>query len=145
MDALTATLERSALWTEGDAKAWQNIRGEIMRALSPGSALATAAKAANLMLEQRLVFSRVRVLTDLRPVFDDSGTSVEAVVSVHTLALTCYEEGHRRVIHVAMDTEDIGRLCEQLERARRKEEVLRQRLREADIPTVGIGGEADDE
>ncbi len=144
--ALTASLRetQSDRWSVEDSDNWAGREENIARLLGPGSAVTQAAKAAELLFEQQLVFLGSRVVTDLRPVFDEPGEQVLAFVVFHTLAITYYEAGDTRTIHIAMDADDVRRLREHLERAARKEKVIKQDLAGANLVFIDTGAESDE-
>jgi hypothetical protein len=142
--ALTRSLGENSEWTPEDAQSWGAVSSTLRGILSPDLPLAVAAKAADLVVEQHLLFCTARVLTDLRPVFDDSASEVQAFVPVHTLAVTCHEGPETRRIYIAMDSNDVAQLREHLERAERKEKILKSRLERAAMPTIGTRGGADE-
>ena len=141
VEALTVTLGDfgSDQWSVDDKTSWGAHRDWLSRVLHSHGVLALGAKAAELMLEQRLVFFKSRVITDVRPLFDDAAEQLIGFVPVHTLAITCYEDGESRTVRVAMDSEDLGQLRRQLERAQRKGDIITRDLAEADLMVVGTG------
>lgn len=108
-------------WSDQDAQLWAQRQEHILRLLAPEGPLASGAKAAELLLEQQLVFCRARTLTDIRPVFDDRAERIQGLLPFHTLALTCYEGGETREIHIALDSTDVTELRHQLERGEERE------------------------
>ena len=142
-DALAAGLKEADGWDAADAESWSSRREYVARALEPSGTIAVAAKAGELLLEQQLVFCTARTLTDVRPVFDESAEHIQLFLPFHTLAITCHEAGETREIHIAMDLSDMIRLREQLERAERKETLVRQRLTDAGLSVIETGQEGD--
>jgi len=130
-------------WSSTDAQNWSERQERIRKLLAPDLAIAMSAKATELLVEQGLVFCRARILTDVRPVFDEGAQEVQALVPFHTLAITCHEADEMREIHIALDFKDIGRMRGLLERAERKERVLRQRLVAGGLIVVDTGSESD--
>ena len=130
-------------WSPEDAQAWSARREQFLRVWAPTGALAVATKAIELLWEQQLVFCDARVLTDMRPIFDEAADVVRGFVPFHVLALNYYEGGVTKTTYVAMDLADLSKLIGQLERARRKEQVLRANLRDAGLIAVRMGSDSD--
>ena len=132
-------------WRAEDGEALAERTQVLERLLHADGPLASGAKAGALLFEQQLVLCNSRVVTDVRPVFDEAANLVQAFVPFHTLALTCHEGGETREFHIAMDLNDVAELREHLERAERKEEVLTRSLTEGGLSVIRTGGEPDAE
>jgi hypothetical protein len=130
-------------WGAGDSEGWAGRRGQIASLLASEGALTSGAKAADLLLEQQLSFCKARVVTDMRPVLDERAERVEGFVPIHTLAITYHELGETRSLHIAMDHNDLTELRRQLERAERKETLLRRTLGDADFLVIDTGAQSD--
>ena len=143
LEALTTTLTDMGddKWSAADSQRWAERREQIERVLASQGALAAGAKAAELLLEQQLLFVTSRVVTDVRPVFDEGAERLLGFATFHNLAIGCYEDGKHRTIRIAMDSDDIARLRDQLGRAQRKEKLIADNLTEAGVSVIHTGGE----
>jgi hypothetical protein len=130
-------------WSEEDARHWSERLDCLSALVSPDGAIAIGSKAAELLLEQQLVFCRARTLTDVRPVFDQEAKSLQGFVPFHTLAVEYYESGKPCEIHIALDLNDISELRGQLERAEQKEILLRGKFKELGLLVIQTGGKRD--
>lgn len=84
------------------------------------------AKAQEVLHQHEHALSRVRILTDIRPVFGKELTdSPDAAVLMHTLKITYLADGEFRDFFVAMASSDIKMLREALDRAEKKAESLK--------------------
>lgn len=85
------------------------------------------------------VFTDVRFLTDLRPIFtDDDHAETEGVMLVQMLRLEfATSDGTRDTISVALDRADMAYLKAAIERAEAKEVSVRQVLADGNIDYVG--------
>ncbi len=99
-----------------------------------------ASKAIDLQAEYERAFCRVRILTDLRPVF---GTNIsegpKGVVLVHLLHLTYHpaeNRGAHKEIQIALDPSDLKKLKKAIARAEEKQKVLEETLKSAGIPRL---------
>jgi hypothetical protein len=88
-----------------------------------------AAKALDLRNAYERILLTSRVVSDIRPIFDDeTADSFEAAVVNHTLQLK-YSDGARdHELHIAVDVDDLKRLREQIDRALKKEIAAREFL-----------------
>jgi hypothetical protein len=100
-----------------------------------------ATKAQELRAEFERTFCEARIFTDLRPVF---GGNVEdtptAMIIVHTLKLGYHDtdSAEHKEMFIAVDSDDIAKLTEQLVRAAKKEKTLKARLEAAGIKFVDL-------
>lgn len=100
--------------------------------------LGVTVRAGMLSLENEHTLRETRVLTDIRPVFDpgDSEPALTSAVIVHTLKLSYRDDNSPKDFFVALDTEDVRVLIEQLERAKSKAESLKSVLKTAEVPYI---------
>jgi hypothetical protein len=97
------------------------LQERLVKLIDSRSPLKTIAKSYSLMTEYEHLFIRSRILTDIRPVFDNdlSKGPVSAVV-VHTLKLEYVHEGEQKNFYVSLDDNDIKQLQIQLNRTTEK-------------------------
>lgn len=131
-------------WNDSDRRAWSQISGELQQMLSLDTAITSGAKAMELLIDQQLILCKSRVITDMRPVFDDLAENLDGIVPYHTLVLHCHEGSGKRDVYVALDINDVISLRQQLERAERKESMLRDSLRAAGIEVIDSSAKSDD-
>lgn len=140
---LSASLkEMGTEWTADDARGWSEREDWIRRLLLADAPLGLGAKATELLTEQQVSFCRSRILTDVRPVFDENAQELKGLVPYHTLAVTFHEGSDTREIHIAMDSEDLVALRGHIERAERKERIVRKHLATLDLPVIETGAES---
>jgi hypothetical protein len=133
-------------WSSEDAKVWDTVRPYISRLLSEESPVSTSAKAVDLLLEQPLVLSRARIVTDVRPIFNEEASELKGMLSFHTLILRCYEgSAPIKQIHVVLDASDLSNLYEQVVKAQHKERFMQSSLSAAGFVTVDTGMEEESE
>ena len=146
---LTANLAKlsDSQWPPECREKWRGIAPELVRVLSPGSAVYLSVKANDLLMEQALVLCSVRIVTDMRPVFDDEASEMEGVLPFHTLVLKCHESDRmdeHKNIYVAIDAPDLRDLREQIDRAERKEQIMRKKLDSDGYNIVGFSTASDE-
>jgi hypothetical protein len=102
------------------------LRERLTRLLS-AKPFSTSAKAAGVLTDNQRSFVGVRVLSDIRPVFqEDPSLAPAAAVIIHSLKIEFTEDDERRELFVALDSKDLGLLADAIARARQKDESLRQ-------------------
>ena len=145
VEALSAQLREvvPGKWDAGDSEGWAARQRQIASLLASEGALTAGAKAADLLLEQQLNFCRARVVTDMRPVLDERAERVQGFLPIHTLGITYHELGETRSVHIAMKYSQLAELRNQLERAERKEKLLRETLAGAGFSVIDMGAESD--
>jgi hypothetical protein len=94
---------------------------ETLKSLLSVRPLSMISKARGVHTDHENTFCSVRILTDLRPVFDvDIKAGPVGFVLVHMLKLGYHHSGKHTTIHVAMDKTDIDTLILTLQRAKLK-------------------------
>ena len=83
----------------------------------------------------------IRIVTDLRPLFDEQGGNVEAGVVSHTLRVNYSSEDGRHELSLALDLQDIEKLKKQCDRAILKAITVRDAFRSAIEKPCMISGE----
>lgn len=108
---------------------WEIIKPDLVRLLSSDSAFYLSAKAQDLLNEQSLSLCSASIISDMRPIFDDKAEILEAILPFHTLTLLCHDdkEEHRKIF-VALTASDLRTLKKLIDRAERKERLIRDRF-----------------
>jgi hypothetical protein len=97
-------------------------------------AIRISSKSDELLHQHEHALSKVRIITDIRPVFGEDATNFpDAAVLIHMLKITYIQEDSLKDFFVAMDSNDIKLLREALDRAEKKAESLKSILNKSDI------------
>lgn len=119
-------------------------RVEKLTAILAVPSLKASAKAWSLVDEHDKIYIGSRVLTDVRPIFDDSiGDPLKASLVTHTLKVTARVNGSPKNYFIACDNDDIGDLIKNLQRALDKASFLRRIIREYPNQAFGTLLESD--
>lgn len=129
-------------WTSDKQEKWKSIEVPF-RELVACRATRLVATAIDLSYEYANLFQRARILTDIRPLFDEEGTAIEASVISHTLRLRYDSVDGEHGVSIALDEADIKLLAQQCERALTKARTAREAVSSLGVPTV-ISGEQPD-
>jgi len=101
-----------------------SLRNRLSVLLALDNSLGVTAKAMDAMTEHERIFRDARILSDLRPIFTGEGTTTPAAVIIHNLQISFHINGQHQEIYVALDTNDLGKLREVVDRAERKTNAL---------------------
>jgi hypothetical protein len=98
------------------------------------------AKAIELSYDCDNLLQRTRVMTDVRPLFEDGGHAIDGAVVAHTLRLSYDSAGTDHEISLSLDGTDLRRLIEDCERALQKEKSAHEQLcRPANVLSLNAG------
>jgi hypothetical protein len=97
-------------------------------------------RAGILLLENERLYREVRVLSDIRPIFgpEKPDAPPRGAVIQHTLKFTYRADNDNAIkeFSIALDSDDVDQLSEQLERAKSKTESLKLMLDAAQVPYI---------
>jgi hypothetical protein len=114
---------------------FQTIFEELMNIDS----LSMVAKAKRLLRDGERLYCTAKILSDIRPVFgSDPAVRPIGAVLTHTLKLSYHEgSGHsHREFHIILDSSDLEALEEIINRAKIKDQTLRQLLKSAELTNL---------
>ncbi|MBN8611220.1 MAG: hypothetical protein J0L92_11575 [Deltaproteobacteria bacterium] len=112
---------------------------ELVRRAAGVSALQVAGKVDDVATDHAHCFQEVRLLSELRPVFTESPLSVAGMVVNHELKLV-FGSGPRSEpteLFLALDREDLTQLRDAVDRALRKDIVLRELCATREVAILG--------
>ena len=133
---------RNAFETEHQS-VWDRIAGS-MQALIDTTAIRLVTKAMELSYDYANLLRKVRIITDLRPLFDESGATVEGAVITHTLRLSYESDDGGHDLSLALDLKDVRKLREQCDRAITKAECIRDEFTQSSKKPCLISGESEE-
>lgn len=115
----------SKKWDNGQLQKWRDCQTGLLGLLSSKS-LSLATKARDLSFDFEKVCLAARILTDIRPVFDDERNKIVGAEITQTLRIEYSSpEGDHENISMALDARDIERLKTSCEQAIRKADAAR--------------------
>jgi hypothetical protein len=120
---------------EGDRKI---LKDRLARIFDGRKGLSITMKAMGVVADQDHLFLNARILTDIRPVFNESGDSVDAAVIVHNLRIHYGVDRDHKDFYVVLDTGDIQALRDVLDRADAKAKCLQGLLKTSDISYLDV-------
>jgi hypothetical protein len=119
----------------------ETLQARLLELLSIDSLYAIA-RAARLSLENEHSFTEARVVTDIRPVFDQERPEAPptGAIVVHTLRITYVSDNNEiKNFFVALDTNEVRELLKHLERADLKAESIKKILDATEMDYIDGG------
>jgi len=107
-------------WKTRNLEEWNRIRPQLAPFFEPDNFFSQASKAFELLSQRPAIFQRVKILTDLRPIYDETTAKTLAVVQTNTLVLSYWDGEGERTLHVTLDSSDLQAMSHEVERARQK-------------------------
>ncbi len=130
-----------ARWDEAKVQTWDDCQPALEQLFSSNSMLLIT-KAADLSVDFERSCLGARILTDIRPVFDDLRHEIIGAVITQTLRLDYVSpDGDFGTISVALDSQDIARLRSTCDDAIRKAGLAKKAMPEK-IPVIAVGEES---
>lgn len=109
------------------------LKDRLAKLFALKASLGLTSKAVGLLTDAANLFYAARILTDVRPIFNEEGNVVEATVLLHNLVLHYGENGQHKDFFVTLDTNDVKALREILDRADNKAKALKSLLKRSDV------------
>lgn len=113
-----------------------DFQARLLEVLNIADPLGVIAKAGTLSVEHEHSLTESRILTDIRPVFeqDDPQAPPTGAMIIHTLKIGYRTDNNElKEFFVALDADDVRELSEQIARANAKAESLKSVLKRADV------------
>ena len=124
-------------WLRSD-KTFSRFKERLIRLLSIDR-VELIAKTYDLLTAHARTFIKARIISDIRPVFGESTeTTPQTAIITHMLNITYHKDHDRREFVVALDTRDIQKLIDTLERAKAKTETLKSVIASTDMEYVEV-------
>lgn len=134
--------EQGKGWLDANRDRWERVVPAVELLVGPGNLFEQLNKAYRLIAERPALVEGVRVLTELRPVYDDDVAAVHAYLITSTLAVSYQEFGQQKQVHLTMDRADLLRLREQVERGLKKIQLLERQVARLEVPALVAGSES---
>jgi hypothetical protein len=122
--------QASAEWKAKFGEKWHDIVPVLEPLFDGDRFLWLAARAIQLLYNRPALLLDFRILTELRPVYDESVTRLRAMILSNTLVITYQHDDQEGTLHLSIDTEDLGAIGEQLERVQKKTRLVRQEAKQ---------------
>lgn len=132
IDDITEALEETK---EKKLKPDENFNNQLKKLLSSKGSFYVVFKANRLISEREKLLVNTRILTDVRPVFnEEKDCKIESFLVIHNLKIEYHERDEHKEIYFALDNNDLKRLKEFIEKAEEKEKVIKEQLKTIKVP-----------
>jgi len=140
VDALTRGTQ-DAGWTDDDIQKWKRISG-ILTEILECPALSIFAKTIDLATDYSNRLQMCRILTDIRPIFNDERMGIVGGIITNVLRITYWNEEGEHSISISLDRSDVESLGSQCEMAIAKITAARQLVEKiGKTKAIEMGGE----
>ena len=136
IDAVAEVKSSEFPFSESDAITLQNRLSKIF---DLRKALSITTKAMDVLTDEERIFYSAKILTDVRPIFNEEGNSIDAAIIVHNLKIHFGQDQDHKDFYVALDTSDIEVLRDVLDRADEKAKCLQSLLERAKVSYLDAG------
>ncbi len=131
-------------WKSRYIEAWNSLVGELAPFFQPDNFFSQASKAFDLLTERPAILQNARILTELRPIYDEAQTKTLAVLQTNTLVLDYWKGRDIHTLHISLDNDDLKSLTKEVKWAQDKisisqKEALAHRM------NLVVYGEVDEE
>ena len=114
------------------------LKDRLTKLFELKASLGLTAKALDILTDAQHLFYTAKILTDIRPVFNEEGKVIEAAVIVHNLLIHYGDAGDHKNFFVHMDTDDIKQLRAVLDRADQKAKALQALLQRSEVSYLDV-------
>jgi hypothetical protein len=143
IEGLNYAIDSSSKWEEGEIEKWRNLDPQIRNFFSLTTVMSVV-KVLDLSYDYSNLLQNTKILTDVRPVFNDEATCINGSVVSFTLRLYYNTLSESKTLSIALDKEDIIRLRKQCERALVKADTAKRFMVGNSIPMTVVAGEDDE-
>jgi hypothetical protein len=116
--------QASSDWLERHGATWPEAGRGLEPLFAPGKFLRLASKAVDLLYERPALLLDFRVLTELRPLYDEEVSTIRALIQTNTLVIEYHQGEERRSLHMSIDSDDLRLMGDQLARVLKKNELV---------------------
>jgi hypothetical protein len=143
LDGLQSGIQASdSAWTDEELRRWQDVVPSVNKLLSNDN-ISTIVKALDLSYDYANLFQSAKIITDIRPVFDNN-LEVSAAVISFTLRVYYDDLEGSKNISIALDEKDINSLIRACNRALDKGSNAKKFMIKSNINRTFICGENND-
>jgi hypothetical protein len=143
LDGIRAAIKRDTLNDLARLQEWNAVEPHFKRIVMSAGARLTA-NAIDLSYDYANLYRRARILTDIRPLFNETGDAIEGAVVSFTLRLRYDSVDGDHDISIVMDERDVKQLVEQCQRSLIKSATAQKTMRMATVPTFITGARNND-
>ena len=144
LSGIKAAVQRQGQEVGLELASWERVEGEVQKLVEETS-VRLAATAIELAYDYTNLLRRVKILTDIRPLFDRPAEQIEGAVVSYTLRLHYNSADGEHELSVALDEGDIRTLRAECDRAIKKAATAKSLITEKCQIPVALSGETDND
>lgn len=127
-------------WKEKYLRDWQTIGAYLPALLEPDSYFSLLGKAFDLLRNRPAVTLGFKLLSELRPVYDEEVAKTRVMLLTNTLVIEYFDaDQERRILHLTVDMDDLRTMKEELERVQRKNQLLQKDSQALQVAVLAVG------
>lgn len=119
LSGLGDVIERQTPEADMPIELWRAVEPRV-KALVEARCVRLTTRAMDLAFDYTNLLRNARIITDIRPVFDLAGHTIEAAVVSYTLRIHYFSDDGEHELSIAMSESDVAEFREQCDRAIRK-------------------------
>jgi hypothetical protein len=129
---------RNAKWTDEQIACWRAVEPQLDELFSLGP-IATVVKTLELSFDYENVFYNSKIITDIRPIFNENASKIEGILVSYILRLY-YDsaDGNNKNMSIALDQTDVENLLQACERALKKAKTAKEFTQSSGIQGIVI-------
>lgn len=143
LQGLSSAIESFSEWTEEEISKWKELETHLPNFFSLPSVMSVV-KMLDLSYDYSNLLQNSKILTDIRPIFNEDASNIEGSVISYTLRIYYNTRSISKNLSIALDKEDIIKLRNQCERALEKAKTAKKFMQENKIQKTFIAGEDED-
>ena len=115
------------------------LKDQLTEILSSKGSFYITFKATTLVGEREKLLGNTRIITDVRPVFnEENDCKIESFLLIHNLKIVYHEGEEHKEVYFALDKNDLKILKEHIQRAEEKEKSIREQFKTINISFLDI-------
>lgn len=127
-------------WDEEELSRWKAVESQLRDLLSLSSVW-NVVKALELSYDYPNLFQNVKILTDIRPIYDEDASEIQGSIISYNLRIYYDTLSGGNSLSIAMDEKDVRKLLKVCERALKKAETAKKFMSTHDVKRTFICGE----
>jgi len=115
-------------------KDFESLKNNLKQIFKSSENLEMSIKAYRLIRENNNVYNRSKIISDIRMVFDkDFSSKKKKAVLIHNLHITYKQNSQNKDFFVSLDFEDLKLFQEQIERALKKDSIIKTECKDFEL------------
>ncbi len=127
-------------WKDEEISRWKALEPQLLKLFSI-SVIWTVVKAANLSYEYTNLLQNIKIINDIRPIYNENASKIEGSIISYGLRIYFDSIEGNKSLSIAVDENDIIELQKKCDRALKKAKTAKDFMMSHDIDRTMICGE----